>query len=195
MAVPTLDEIKTFVRTSIAGTAEDALATNSVNAAIELVGAVTQRTIAVAGSSSARSYAPRPCSSILRIHDCTSVTSVVENGTTLTVAVDYQLEPIGALDLTGATVPYEQIRRLSGSTWYTNYGATTVVVTAAWGFAAIPAGIVEAIKILAKDIFDHRNVKFGLAGFDDFVGVRTRQAAIISDLERKWARVESWGIA
>ena len=193
MAVPTLDDIKEFVRSSLTGV-EDAIITNSTDAAIRLVEEQCQRKFTVASTSTARVFRPDVGTDVLRIHDCTSVTSVVENGTTLTVSTDYQLEPFNGLSWSGHTVPYEQIRRLDAC-WYTDGPRATVTITAAWGWLEIPAPVVEAMKVLAKDIADHRDVKFGLAGFTEYGGVRTRQAAIITDLTANFRRVESWGIA
>jgi hypothetical protein len=191
MSIAELDDIKSFVRTALSGV-EDDINTNSLNAAIELINTDCNRQFVVAGTATARIYTPNPSSSILRIHDCATITSVVENGTTLTAGVGYQAEPLNNLDGSGDYRPYDQLRRASGFSWYeSSTGFASVTVTAAWGWTVIPARVVEAVKILTKDIIDHRDVKFGLAGVTDFGGVRTRQAAIISDLQRRLRREEA----
>lgn len=190
MSIAELDDIKSFVRTALSGV-EDDINTNSLNAAIELINTDCNRQFVVAGTASARVYVPGP-TSILRIHDCATITSVVENGATLTAGVHYQAEPLNNLDGSGDYRPFDQLRRASGLCWYeSSTGFATVTVTAAWGWTTIPARVVEAVKILTKDIIDHRDVKFGLAGVTDFGGVRTRQAAIISDLQRRLRREEA----
>ena len=191
MPIATLDDVKDFVRTTLTGV-EDDIITNSLSAAIGLINETTQRDWSVATTATARVYAPDFGSAVLRIHDCTSVTSVVENGATLTAGTSYQLEPLNGRSWSGQAVPYTQIRKLTGS-WYVYGGQATVTVTATWGWAAIPAQIVEAVKILTKDIIDHRDIRFGTQ-VTDMGASRVRQASLISDLIATFRRAEAWGI-
>lgn len=145
-----------------------------------------------AAPATARLFVPNG-TSVARIYDCTSVTVVSDNGTTVS-ASDYQLEPVNGLSWAGESVPYDQIRRLSGC--WTRDGAKAVLsVTAVWGWAAIPAPVVEACKIVGKDIVLHRGVSFGIAAMTAEGGVRARQAAIVAQLLAPYRRVESFGLA
>lgn len=131
-----------------------------------------QRKFTVApDTATARPY-PASGSEVLSIHDCTAVTSVVFNGTTLD-PTSYQLEPTG-LDWSGLDGPYEQIRRLR-NVWYVIIpGQTTITVTAKWGWTATPAEVPEVVKQLGRlhilrrrmglDDAEYREILAGLNG-------------------------------
>lgn len=139
----------------------------------------------VASTASTRYYAPRSWTDVIRIHDCTTVTAVV-NDTTTIAAADYQLEPLNGLSLMGGAVPYEQIRYI-GKYWrFDNYRAT-VAVTATWGWPAIPEAIKRAVLVLGKDIVMHQDIRFGVVV--DFV--KARQAPLIRDLTKRYRREEA----
>ena len=152
-----------------------------------------QRRFVVASASSARVYVPNSCDR-LRIHDCTTITSVSNNGTAVT-PVDYQAYPLNNLTWAGETVPTEELVLHTGGSWY-EYGAkATVTVTAAWGWLAIPDRIVQAALIVAKEIIVNRDeVKLGIIGFSDVGGVVARTNPIVRDVIRDYRRVEAWGI-
>lgn len=183
--VPTLDDIKEYIRSATSGADEDIL-TNSALAAIWLAEDECQRSFTVATTATARTYIPTSGSDVLRIHDCTTVTSIVENGTTLVVTTDYQLEPAGGVDFAGHTVPYQQIRRRYAP-WYTDGQWGTVVVTATWGCTTVPPTAVEAMKLFAKDFADNRDT--------DYARVKLTQSEAIARLLGPLRRVEAFGIA
>lgn len=106
------------------------------------------------------------------------MTSVVENGTALTVSTHYQLEPLNALSSAGETVPYRRIRRLDTS-WFTRGERGTVVVTAPWGWASIPAQIIESCKIAAKAVIDGRDLRYGLVALADGGALSERDARVV----------------
>lgn len=145
-------------------------------------------------TATARTFRPLTAGSrLLTIHDCTTITAVTENGTTLTAGTDYQAEPVNGLDRTGATVPYTALRRLGGP-WYYDDDTATVSVTAKWGWAAIPDPIIMAFYLLTKDIALARELRGDVAGFNDFGAVRIRQNSQIASLLAPYRSVESWGI-
>lgn len=106
------------------------------------------RNFDVAGASAtARLYVPNG-TDVLRIHDCTEVTSISVSGTTLSAST-YQLEPVGvALD--GEARPYEQVRLLLDYWRVTVHGEATVTVTAKWGWSATPYEVPEVNKQLGR---------------------------------------------
>ncbi len=143
----------------------------------------------VATTATTRVYAPRSWSDSIRIHDATTVTAVVNDGTTLSPSL-YQLEPLNGMDWTGEARPYEQIRYIGSLFAFDNYRAT-VSVTATWGWLAIPDQIKRAVLILAKDIAVHRDIAFGNLGVADTGAVRARQAPLIRDLTKRYRREEA----
>lgn len=193
MAITTLANFKTFARVETASV-DDVFLQAALDAAETTVRSTTGRYLAVAGSATARSYVPNG-SAILRFDDCTSVTSIVDDGTTLVAGTDYQLEPVNALNIAGETVPYTQARRLGGVWSSSTEGKATIVVTAPWGWAAIPSWAVSATLILARDIVQARDQVGGVAGFGEFGAVRVRENPMVAAILAPHRRVESWGIA
>lgn len=193
-AILTVEQVKAYARNEIA-TEDDDFIASAVDAAEAMLRDSTMRTWATAGAASARSYVPGRGVNVLRIHDCTTVTLVVENGVTVPAAA-YQLEPVNGLSISGETVPYTQIRLINGHAWYTDADSATVTVTATWGWPAIPARIEQAALIIAKEILVNRDeVKLGLVGFSDVGGVTARTNPIVRDTINHYRRAESWGLA
>ena len=195
-AYVTLATFKSYIENKRTGTANDDRLQAALDAAHRGIDDFLGRTMSVAGSASARSYAPDG-DELLTIHDCTTITSVTENGLTLTANVDYQAEPLNGITETGATWPYWQLRRLNGYGWYTNpptYGAVTVSVNAAWGWAAIPYPVVEACKMLAKDIAAARELRGDVAGFGEYGVVRIRQNTQINGLLAPYRKTPRWAV-
>ena len=187
----TVEQIKAYCRNEIP-TDDDEFVEAAGDAAEMALDAACQRRFAVAGAATARVFIP-PCLDALRIHDCTTVTSVVNNGSTV-LAANYQLEPLNGLTWAGETRPYDQIRLLSGS-WSRDGDEATTSITATWGWAAIPDRITQAALILAKEIITNRDeVKLGLVGFSDVGGVVARTNPIVRDTIKDYRRLESFGI-
>ena len=150
------------------------------------------RTPSVAGgSATARLYVPSG-DSVLRIHDCTEVTSIAVSGTTLTAST-YQLEPY-AVSWTGLATPYEQVRLLLDYWRIIVPGEATVTVTAKWGWTAVPAEVVEATKIIGKDILAQRHTVGNIAAVGDFGG-SVRLNTYVRQLLAPLRRAEAFGIA
>lgn len=173
----------------------DAMVAAAISAAEQAIDEHCQRKIFVAddADTSARLYVPR-ADSILRIHDCVAVTAVTDDSAAV-ASTAYQLEPLNNLDAAGLSVPYEQIRRLSGSGWTCDYGRATVSVTARWGWPALPAQYLEAVKMLTSDLLNMKEIRGGVAGFGEFGAVRIRENPMVTYLLSSLRRVESWGIA
>jgi hypothetical protein len=187
-----LDDFKEYIRDQVS--VDDAISQAALSAAEVMVNDFCQRDFTVASSSSARSYTPGAFGSqILRIHDCTAITSVVENGTTLSASA-YQSEPLNQVSWSGLARPIEQLRRV-GSYWFHYDSRLTVVVTATWGWTATPSPVVESTKIIAKDILQQRNNNSGVAGFGEFGAVRVRMNPIALDLLAPLRRAEAFGLA
>ena len=110
-------------------------------------------------------------------------------------ASSYQLEPVNGLSATAEAVPYTRIRLLSGAWSVTDRAEASISVTATWGWTSIPYPIIEACKILAKDILSNRDVRFGLVAITDAAGVGARTNPIVASAIASYRRVESWGIA
>lgn len=187
------DEFAEYVRDQV-GTVNATVRTRALRAAEQMCDLYCMRTFTVAsGTPAARLFAaPTPALRILRIFDCVSITSVVDNTVTVT---DYQPEPIGGRNALGVTVPYEDLRRLDACWSYSSDGEALITVTADWGWLAVPAQVTEATMILAKDILQQRNNNSGVAGFGEFGAVRVRMNPLVSDMLNPLRRIEAFGVA
>jgi len=195
MALVSDAEFIAYVLPDVAGAVSQDRAANALAAAHQAIYSHCGRDFAVASTSSARTFRPEPHSRRLSINDCTTITSVVEDGATLTVNVDFVAEPLNNRDEVGRTVPYTQLARYNAY-WITDDVLATVTVTAAWGWAAQPAGAIEACKMLAKDLMLARELRGDIASFGEFGAVRLRENRQIASLLEPLRRFESWaGVA
>ena len=187
-------ELKDYARSEIP-TVDDTFIEAACDSAENFMDQACARRFVVATSATARVFMPLS-GGLLRIHDCTTVTLVVNDGTTLTAA-DYQLEPLNGLTWSGESRPYDQIRLTSGTTWdRDSYGEATISVTATWGWVAIPERVKHAALIVARDILLVRDaVKLGLVDISPVGGVGARLDPTVRDTVNHYRRVESWGIA
>ena len=199
MAYVSLTTFKAYIQNERTGTANDDRLQAALDSAEVAVNKHCGRSFAVASGSTARVYSPpSPTHKVLSIHDCTGITSVVENTTTLAAGTDYVALPRNGMMWDGATVPYDAIERIGdGRYWYYAQGATAVTVTAAWGWAATPAPVIEATKLLAKDLAKAREVDYGdVAAFGEFGAVRIRSNPQVAALLAPYRRFEAWaGVA
>jgi hypothetical protein len=141
------------------------------------------RTFDPPAGSATRRYAARPYAATLTIHDLSALTAatVTDDGTSVSLS-DLQFEPVDGRTRSGAVRPYTHVRRLSGS-WSTTSGEATISITSAyWGWTTVPAQVVEATKILGKDLVHLRQNRFGVAGFGEFGVVRVRDNPHVSML-------------
>ena len=162
----TVEALKDYCRNELP-TVDDAEFDVAIDAAVSAVAGELNRSLAVASDTpSTRVFRPKYGRRLLFIDDCVAVSSITENGSVLTVSTDYALEPLNGLDSAGEVVPYSQVRRFN-TCWYTDDDKATVSISARWGWASIPAQLVTAVKIVAKDVLGNRDVKFGIVAVTD----------------------------
>lgn len=188
-----LNEFQDYARNELAGS-DDIIQQTCLDAAEQMINEFCARSFTVASvTATARTYTPiSPWTDVLRIHDCIAVSSVVEDGATV-ATVDYQLEPLNNFAWSGATIPYEQIRR-PNNIWYWDGGKATVTVTARWGWASTPDAVKSATLIIAKDVYQQRNTTSGVAGFGEFGAIRVRMNPLALNLLAPYRRAEAFGI-
>jgi hypothetical protein len=195
----TVDALQRFCRDEVTTDREDLL--QAIYSAESQLDTGTKRRIELAGAPSARSFTPSYCSDLLWFDDASSVTSIVENGVTLTVNVDYRLLPLNGLDVvTGDYRPYYCARRLGSSgvgyrDWYRLDDSTLITVTATWGWTTIPPLAILAVKILAKNDLLSREVSHGLVGIAETGGVSERESKQVLDAFTTLRHPNKWGIA
>lgn len=190
-------ELQQYMRSEI-GT-EDNLYEDAIKTAEDIIDESTGRQFIVASTSTARSFDVPNCSSRLQIHDCTAVASVVDFGATLTVDTQYKLYPLGGVSATGRAVPYSEIVRLGANQeieWL-DYGRPgQIVVTATWGWLAIPSLVKSACKVIAKDVFLTRDTTgFGIVAITEAGGVGTRENWVVRRMLDAFPHPNSIGLA
>lgn len=145
------------------------------------------------GSVAARVF--RPESTVrVDVDDFWSVTNLVvksdddDDGTyetTWTIDTDFVLEPFNGVVEGLAGWPWTTVRAVGTRTFTTGY-RPTVQVTAAWGWAAVPAPVTQATLLLAYKNLERRNAALGVAGFDSFGPIRVYEDRDVERLLRRY---------
>jgi hypothetical protein len=193
VAIVTLATFKSYIRDEGNGL-DDATLLGYTEAATSALNNACGRQWVVASSATPRSFQPRGWSRTLIIHDCTTITSVVDNGSTLVSGTGYQAEPLNHLSDAGETIPYYQLVKPSAE-WYSSNGLASVVVTATWGWAAIPYQITQACLVLGKELCNNQDVRLGIVAVSDAAisGIRTNK--IVRDAVNAYGHPNSIGVA
>ena len=193
----TLAQLKT--RLGITDANDDAALTSALAAAsLDLEGGCG-RQFNDAGVTSARVYYPDDLVTAIVDDFSTTVGLIVAADfsnagtyTTTIAAANDQLEPLnGVVDGTPGW-PFYRIRMIQ--TWWPlwltsiGYPRTSIQITAQWGWAAVPAPVVEATLILAEETFKMKDAPYGVAGFGNYGAVRVRENPKVYDLVRRYIR-------
>jgi hypothetical protein len=195
MAVVSSAEFASYVNERDDGT-DNAELTIALDAAELAVNDYCNRQIALATAVSARLYAAPP-HELLRVHDCTSITSITVGGSVLTSS-QWQAEPLNQITFSGEARPIEQVRLLDGP-WSSLSGASNaraavVSVVAAWGWSSIPKRVKLATLMVGADLYAGRDKRFGVISLTEFAGVRVRENPQVVALLDGYVRVESFGM-
>jgi hypothetical protein len=192
VAILTLTEFVSYVGSEIVANQADL--TIDLAAAEYAVKHHCHRNFDIASATTARVFTPPPFSDALTVDDfSTTVGLVIADNGTAVPSTDYQLEPLNGLDDAGNTVPYTTIRRVAGN-WYRYGDKATVSVTAKWGWTAVPSDVVEAVRVLGKDLAGLRDTRFGVAGWGDFGVVRMRDNPQVMSLLAPHVRADRVGV-
>lgn len=193
MSIVTLDTFRTYVRDEAAGL-NNATLQGYIDAASQgLNNACGRQWVVAPGGATARSFQPSGWSQTLFINDCTTITSVVDNGATLVAGTDYQAEPLNHLSDAGETVPYYRLYK-PHTYWISNSGFASVVVTATWGWAAIPYPIVQACLVLGKELCNNQDIRLGIVGLAEGVVTGIRQNKVVRDAIYAYPHPNSIGV-
>jgi hypothetical protein len=94
---------------------------------------------------------------------------------TWTITTDYILEPLNGIENGRTGFPYWRIRAVgTDRRFLSGQGRPQVQVTAQWGWAAVPASVKQANKILAAQYFTLKDAPHGIAGVNDFGPLRVQ---------------------
>lgn len=146
-------------------------------------------------NASARSFVPSRGDPMVVLTDDISSTVgliVADVATAAYAAADYQLEPLNGIGPGGNAWAYERVRLLA--TYFTrswNEMQATVIITARWGWPAVPAPVKDAVRILAADLFAMRDNKFGVAGFGDMGVLRIKANPVVQMMLTDYKRTKT----
>ena len=196
-----LDALKGRLGIAETDTGDDVRLAASLDAASRGIEHCTSRQFKDAGAASPRTYRPDTPRRV-EVDDCSTAAGVLvevdragagDYGESWSPA-DYALAPAGGVVEGVPGWPFTQIHAIGAlvfpldprAAWST--ARPRVRVTARWGWATVPAPIVEACLIVATEIYKLRDAPFGVAGFGEWGPVRVRQnpiaAAMIAPYER-----------
>lgn len=158
-------QLKSWIR--VADNADDVEVATVITAASRAIDAVCGRQFGQVGVAEARTY-PAVYSRhargwLVEIDDLQTTTSfsMTIDGTSYT---DYTLGPVNAL-VRGRV--YTQLALSEPSWGYSAACETNVVVTALWGWSAVPTTVLQALKVQGHRLLARRDSPFGVAGSPD----------------------------
>lgn len=166
--------------------------TQALAAASTAVERYCHRVFTLAGTASARVFAPLSASHCI-VDDIGSTTDLEialgwdgQFDTTLTSTEFWFLDP-------NAIERGEPFTDLRSAGLFTRLDRPTVQVTARWGWPAIPDDVAEAVLLLASRLWSRRTSPTGVAGFSEYGVVRITAAdadvtALLYDYRRTGLR-------
>jgi hypothetical protein len=178
-----VDEVRAALRDTVTANVTEIEA--ATLAACSSIDAHCNRTFGLVSVASPRVFIP-PSADVMFVDDIADTTNlvIVDSGATLPAAA-YQLEIApgipGPISVSGRTMPYMCVRRLS-SRWVADADKeATVTITARWGWLTVPEEVKLAAKLLAKDYFEARDTRFGVANVGDF-GRRIAENGLVNSM-------------
>jgi hypothetical protein len=177
--------MKSWLKIPLGDTADDLELEAALTAASSAIELATERQFNRDTSPSPvatrRRYQPR-LRYLTYIDDLYSTEDLVitSGGVTLALGTDYDLEPVNGIYRGTPGFPFWKIRPLNRDLDTSGY--TLEATTPYWGWEFVPAGVIQAARILAADLFKHKDAPLGVAGFGEFGVVRVRENSTVSML-------------
>lgn len=175
----TVQDLKT--RLGISDTVDDAVLTVAVKAATDGINHHCRRQFHAATEATARKVRATSSGLAITADFHSEQHLVVETddsgdgvfGTTWDTT-DYELEPLDGVIDGVEGFPFWRIRAV-GSKSFPLHHRAGVRVTALWGWAAVPAGVVSAAYVIAEDVARLKDTAFGVGGYSEYGRIRARE--------------------
>lgn len=175
-----IDQAKEYLPGESQRSSNDENIAMSLNAASRMIDRYCGRVFYAESTATARTYRPLHSGSVLTddFHTTTDLvikTDEDDDGTYETTwsSGDYELWPAnGGAGMGLSGVPYYEIRAVDDRWFPMGNERRAVQVTAKWGWAAVPDAVTLACLNLTGTLRKLRDVPLGIAGFQDFGGVR-----------------------
>lgn len=167
-------------------TTDDARLDSALSAASQDIEDTCGRQFNDSGTPTARVYYP-DSPTMCRVDDFSTVTGLVVaadysntgNYSQIIPSTKYQVEPLNGIRAGVPGWPYNRIRSINQylPLWWGAIGSprASIQVTAQWGWAVVPPGIVEATLLAAEELYKLKDAPFGVAGFGAMGVVRVRE--------------------
>lgn len=193
----TLAQLK--ARLGISDTSDDTALTNALAASTLALEGATGRQFNDAGSATARVFYP-DSQQLVYVDDFSTSSGLIvqadfgNDGTYEYTynSTNYQLEPLNGIFDGTPNWAYNRIRAINAffPLFFSTIGGprASIQVTARWGWASVPAPIVEACLMLAEETFKMKDAPFGVAGFTDYGPVRVRDNPKVMGLIGRYIR-------
>lgn len=173
---------------SVADDKRDAKLDSACAAATTAINDHCRRQFQKDSSATARVYRPT-ATRLLIVDDFYDVASLVIQKKSLGgsygsawSANDFELEPLNGVVNGQPGHPY---RRIALNYWFWMYSIDRVQVTAKWGWANVPASVIQAAYIIGAQYVKLADAPLGVAGFgsggDGFAGIKVR------DVPQAWS--------
>jgi hypothetical protein len=171
----TRDELKDWIGIRDSDTTQNARLDARIAGATEDINRWTHRQFGRAEIATQRTF--RPGRSGLDVHDFWTLTDLVIMpylGTTAGTAWDLtqlQFEPLDGIVDQMPGWPYNRVCSVYTGhplSSFLFYSATTVKLTAKWGWENVPANVGTAALLLAADVNKSKDTPFGVQGFGDY---------------------------
>lgn len=139
---------------------------------------------------SSRKFDPPRGSTEVLVDDFSTVTGlvVVDAGTTLTIDSDFAVSPVNGRSASGETVAYYRLCKFNEAEWSNTEQGPTVVVTALWGWASVPAPVKQGVIQIVGDLLTSRDNSFGIVGIDAGLASRLKLNTYVEALSGDYAR-------
>lgn len=169
------DDLKAWIR--VGDTDDDTLLARAITTASRIVDAYCGRQFGNITVAAARYYtwsgSTYDCRDVLLTDDLYTTTDLAvgldtdgdgDTDQTLTNGTDFDLWPANAA---ADGLPWKGLLLRRAAVYPFNRYARGLVITARWGWAAVPAAVEQATLLLAAELFARRNAPFGVAGSPD----------------------------
>jgi hypothetical protein len=198
----TLEQLKKYIGLEQGDQLDDETLTSALDSVHAGVEDFTGRVFTKEDTATARLFEVDDCG-VVEVDDFhTDAGLIVEtddglNGSysTTWAAGDYQLEPLNGVHHGRSGWPFTTIRAVGSRRFpRPRNRRATVRITAAWGWAAVPAPVHQACLILGAEAGKLKDAPFGVAGFADYGPIRVRDNPIARAKLTPYARL-TLGIA
>jgi hypothetical protein len=194
----TTDELGVYLGADLADIG--GLLSAACSAASEWVNQHCQRQFNNTVTATARAFKSRDCGTV-EVDDFHTTTDLViktdttDDGTydTTWTTADYVLEPFDGIEAGMTGFPYRTIRAVESLQFPARTYRPRVQVTAQWGWAAVPASVTDATRIVAAFLYNLKDSPLGVASFTDAGLIRVRDIPQAAMLLKDYAHPSNTG--